>query len=467
MNISEVIKLNEDDLKAKEQALQDIEKKMKVLRDINPYILDMAPREGSLPASYGHTLDDKHELLRLSKDFGFKDISISAYCDHVTIDEVFAKQLRESGDSMDGYFSNLMLSPTKEGESFEPCIAMQKFIEVGTPNCLLLIDVWPETLKKNNQSYDDLFRDIKMNVEYLRQHLPEPSERRGRIFARIVDIFDAWDDDPELLVQVLKLLEQLPVQAVIFEDVRGTHFPFQNAEMVKLIRRYTPKPRLILVHSHSNNGQEDAAAIESILAGADGIWAGFTPHAAQGGHCSGAMLICNLLRAGNEHVKKSYELEKMYRTVEKMSEIHMGEPLHKDYPIFGKDSYRYLDDAFVQQDRLCDLPPELIGQTPGWRITPAFSMAPTIQYRMRELGYDESDCSNDELAQQIKILMSEKNINGERFEADRPETMASLVKEAKNRLLEKEHSSKEQVSQNGFKKILSFMKNRLIFVDSK
>ena len=63
---------------------------------------------------------------------------------------------------------------------------------------------------------------------------------------------------PELVVSVLKLLETLPIQAVIYEDVRGTHFPFQTAELVKLIRRYTLPPRLILVHPHSGNGLEDA-----------------------------------------------------------------------------------------------------------------------------------------------------------------------------------------------------------------
>ena len=109
---------------------------------------------------------------------------------------------------------------------------------------------------------------------------------------------------------MLKLLQQLPIQAVIFEDVRGTHFPFQNAELVRLIRKYVAPPRLVLVHSHSGNGMEDAAAIDAILAGADGIWAGLSPHAAQGAHSSGAMLICNLLRAGNEQVKETYEFNK-------------------------------------------------------------------------------------------------------------------------------------------------------------
>ena len=90
----------------------------------------------------------------------------------------------------------------------------------------------------------------------------------------------------------------------MFEDTRGTHFPFQTVEIVALLRRYFPAPRKILVHPHAANGLEDATVIDALLAGADGLWAAFTPHAAQIGHASSLMLLSNLLRAGNPHVEK-------------------------------------------------------------------------------------------------------------------------------------------------------------------
>ena len=125
-----------------------------------------------------------------------------------------------------------------------------------------------------------------------------------------------------------------------------------------LFEKYVEPPRLVLVHSHSGNGMEDAAAVDAILAGADGIWAGLSPHAAQGAHSSGAMLICNLLRAGNEQVKETYDLTKLCPIVERMSVLHMGEPLHEDYPVFGRRSFHYIDEAFVQSERPQDLNPE-------------------------------------------------------------------------------------------------------------
>ena len=433
-DIKNLTRLDETDRKATEEVREIIARKLAILKNIKPFILDMAPREGSLPASYGHTLDDKQELLSLSKEFGFKDISISGYFDYENVDQVFAEQLKESGDSMDGYFSNLMPAKTEKDKPFKPTYSQRQFESVGTPNCLLLIYLEPELLKANGRTYDDLFRDIVRNVEYLRDILPQPTDRRGRIFIRFVDIFDAWDQDPEFLTRVLKLLQQLPIQAVIFEDVRGTHFPFQNAELVRLIRKYVTPPRLVLVHSHSGNGMEDAAAIDAILAGADGIWAGLSPHAAQGAHSSGAMLICNLLRAGNEHVKDTYAVDKLYPIVERMSVIHMGEPLHEDYPVFGKRSFHYIDEAFVQTGRPQDLSPEAIGHTSGWRITPALAMPAVIRNRLRELGYGKDIYDDRQLVKQVKILMSEANINGRRILADEPGVLDELIGNARERL---------------------------------
>ena len=50
MDISELTKLNEEDLAATAKVKQSIDTKMSILKQINPFILDMAPREGSLPA---------------------------------------------------------------------------------------------------------------------------------------------------------------------------------------------------------------------------------------------------------------------------------------------------------------------------------------------------------------------------------------------------------------------------------
>ena len=144
----------------------------------------------------------------------------------------------------------------------------------------------------------------------------------------------------------------------------------QTYEIVKLLRRYNPTPRKILVHPHSGNGLEDAAMIDAILGGADGIWAALTPHGGQIGHGSSLMLLSNLLRAGNLHIKDTYALERLMHTAEEMSKIHTGgEGIDKNYPVVSELAYCYIDRNFLQRDRACDLPPESIGRSEGWRLT--------------------------------------------------------------------------------------------------
>ena len=124
------------------------------------------------------------------------------------------------------------------------------------------------------------------------------------------------------MAQVVKLLGASPITSILYEDVRGSRFIFESNALVKLMRRYLAAPRKILAHRHSGNGTEDAATIEAVLEGADGVWAGFTPQAAGGGHGSAVMFLTNLVRAGNPHVERLYQLEKLVEVARRMWQIH-------------------------------------------------------------------------------------------------------------------------------------------------
>ncbi|MCE2483684.1 MAG: hypothetical protein J4F33_12600 [Alphaproteobacteria bacterium] len=434
-DLDRVTRLTEGDRRAIAVGRRRLDGKFARLRGIVPHIVDLSCREGSLPASHGHTLEDKRTLLELAKAFGFKDIAVSSFFDFVNIDEAFVRELKAAGDGMDGYFSNAMVVKTRADRPLEPSYGMRRIAELGIPNVLLLMEIRPRTIADQGRGRGDVFRDIAQSVAYLREAaLGPPSARRGRIYARILDIFDAWDEDPQIVVRALKLLRALPVNAVIFEDVRGTHFPFQTAELVRLIRRYTPQERVILVHPHSGNGMEDATVIEAVLAGADGIWAGFTPHAAQGAHGSSLMLLSNLVRAGNPHIEKIYRFKRLAEIADRMSRIHMGEPIHKDHPVIGERAYRYIDEGFVQTDQPCDLDPARVGRAPGYRITPAHSSPWAIARRLDQLGYPRRLWSDRAFIREIRILMAEANIAERRTEFDRPEEVAKLVDAAQARL---------------------------------
>ncbi len=248
-DINELTTLTDDDRQAVRSANSQMEEKMARLRDVVPIVLDLSCREPTLPAPYGHTLEDKKELLKLAKEFGFKDFAVGHFFGFPNVDEQFCRYLNEQGDSMDGYFAAAMVVRTPRGKPFAPSYSFDRVAEFEVPNVVLLTEIRSSTVTRDGTTYDDYFADLIQSIEYLRAEvIPEPSARRGRIFLRVLDIFDAWDEDPDFVAQVMKLLSGMPVQAILFEDVRGTHFPFQTAELVKLIRRYHPPPMPILVH---------------------------------------------------------------------------------------------------------------------------------------------------------------------------------------------------------------------------
>ncbi len=432
---ADAIRLDRRDRTAIAGTSRRIDAKMSRLRTVVPHVLDLSALEGRLPAPRGHTLEDRIELYRLAVDFGFDELALFSFFDFRNVDVQFLEWFVEEKRNMDGVFATVSTMGMTDGgpapgASFRMNYGIERTLWGKVPNAVVYLDTRPSLLREEGRTREGLLRIVEDTVLFLRERLPDedPAGRRGRIYLRLADVFDAWDEDSGFFVRMLKLFAALPVSGIMFEDVRGTHFPFQTAELVGLMRRYNPPPRVILLHPHSGNGTEDAAVIEGILAGADGVWSGFTPHAAQGYHGSSMMLLANLLRAGNERVRETYEMERLAETAGRMVEIHMGESVAPDYPVIGERAYRYLDPGFVQvPGRPCDLPPEWIGRKAGYRVTPAWAPPWIIGKRLEELGYPPEVFGNGGLLRAMRLKMAQACLDGERVEFDRPEELARLV----------------------------------------
>ena len=427
--------INAADRRAVADAKSKIAQKMAVLRNVVPTVLDLSCRECVLPATWGHTLDDKKDLIALSQEFGFEDLVVANFFDFPNVDVQFVQDLAERGADRDGLFAFVIEPWNTSAGSIEPSYGMQQVLDTGIPNIIFDLVVSPSNLARQRRSPEQVLLDIERSYAFMRERLPAESARRGRIYVNIADFFDVFDEDTDHLLRVLKLLAEKPIGALMFEDTRGTHFPFQTVEIVKLLRRYVPKPRKILVHPHAANGLEDAAVIDALLAGADGLWAAFTPHAAQIGHASSLMLLSNLLRAGNPHVEKLFNMSKLAPTAEKMWRVHSQEGIDKDQPVVGERAYRYIDRLFAQlDDRECDLAPERIGRDAGWRLTPAWSPPYTIARRLEELDFPASIVENEELLQAMREVMSDINVDGHHARFETRDEIAAAVAEAERRL---------------------------------
>ena len=299
---------------------------------------------------------------------------------------------------------------------------------------ILLIEIRPATLAKIGRSFDQALGDIERYVRHYRDALPEETDRRGRIYVRIADAYDGFDEDPVFVLRVFKLLGALPITGILFEDVRGSRFTFETGELVRLMRAYSPPPRKILVHPHSGNGMEDAATIEAVLAGADGVWAGFTPQAAQGAHGSSMMFLTNLMRARNQHVAERFRCQTLAPTAEAMWQIQDRHGIPPNQPVVGERAYRYVDDYFEQTDQPRDLSPESIGRKPGYQVTPAWAPAHVIGKRLEELGHGPEVTQNRKLLTTLRMLINRSQMAGRHVPFDQPEELAKLVAQAQEHL---------------------------------
>ena len=425
------VALDEEDLGALSEIKAGIEAKMSRLRELEPCILDMSFREATLSSRYGHTLADKIELWELARDFGFTDFGLSNFYDFPSVTDQFLDWLLEHDVPLDQFLVTIGVEPGDGGNAVARSPAVVRTEEAGIPNVILVVEVRPCTVELSGRDREEMLRDIDRYIRHYRAQLPHETERQGRIWIRMADIFDAFDDDPEYVVRVFKLLGASPITGILYEDVRGSRFTFESNALVRLMRRYVPPPRKILAHPHSGNGMEDAATIEAVLAGADGVWSGFTPQAAQGGHGSALMFLTNLVRAGNPHVQRLYQLRKLVEVARRMWQIHDRHDVEPNQPVVGERAYRYVDQYFEQGDLPCDLAPELIGATAGYEIMPAWAPTYVIGKRLEELGYDPEVCRNRALLHRVRALINEAQMDGRHVRFDDPAALAPVVERAR------------------------------------
>ncbi len=429
--LESLVELDDEDRAALAEIREDIHAKMSRLRDLDPCILDMSFREAALSSRYGHTLADKIELYELAREFGFTDFGLSNFYDFPSVTDQFLDYLIENDIPLDRFLVTVAVEPGDGSNAIARSPAVVRTEEAGIPNVILLVEIRPCTVELSGRDRDEMLRDIDRYIRHYRARLPPETEREGRIYVRIADIFDAFDDDPAYVVQALKLLGASPITGILYEDVRGSRFTFESNALVRLMRRYLPPPRKILAHPHSGNGMEDAATIEAVLEGADGVWAGFTPQAAQGGHGSALMFLTNLVRAGNPHVERLYRLEKLVETARRMWQVHDRHDIEPNQPVVGERAYRYVDRYFEQGDLPCDLDPELIGAEVGYEIMPAWAPTYVIGKRLEELGYEPELYQNRTLLHRVRALINETQMEGRHVRFDDPDELAAVVERAR------------------------------------
>mmetsp|Transcript_16057 Transcript_16057/g.45708 ORF Transcript_16057/g.45708 Transcript_16057/m.45708 type:complete len:600 (-) Transcript_16057:935-2734(-) len=232
------------------------------------------------------------------------------------------------------------------------------------------------------------------------QHL-----KRNHLYINFVDLLDS---DVSLdAPQVKEVIDSLTsestaiLKGICFEGGLGNADIDDYAEVTSRLRLSFPSGDFkLLVHSHAapHSDSSQAMAWECVRRGADGIWAGFIPQAAQTGHNCSMQYLGKLHSCGNGIVREIYKLDTAVQTARSLHELSFpGEPIPADCPIFGSNAYSWVHSVFRHDRRTPrGLPARAVGATEGARLAPMTTDVDVLVERLDGLiGNDFSSMQPD------------------------------------------------------------------------
>jgi hypothetical protein len=414
---------------AMSQHLAQAQSQLAVLQSLDPYLLDVSLREPCVSSPIGHILANKQALLALTDGFGLGDKVIATFDYQLPevpeVEDDFCAYLNSVGYDLGHCFAFTQIGQIVQGV-FQPDLSMQKLVTYKLPNTVN--EVYLMSGLSWQTPIDELITTVQQSVDWLRQNLVPGSTGSSRIYINIVDLLDAYYAFPEWTCQFLEALAQMAVDAVSFEDGRGTFFPFQVGAVVASLKQLLAPTQKVLFHIHAGNGMENAVVLEALMQGADGYWAGLEKESSTIGHASLGELMANLVRAGNTVIPQRYPVDQLASVVTQMHQINTASELPQDWPVQGSHAYCEMLSSFAQvPGRFMDLPPQTLGQPYGHRIAPVVSDPPVIQARVLEALGQTIDVST---AQSMIILMRDDLRAGHRIPYDDPDQLTLLLKRA-------------------------------------
>lgn len=413
--------------------MQQVNDKIDLLRNIDPYLIDLSLRETPVGSRMGQTLADKLGILPKVREFGFKNILLAtldySMPEELEVDDDFMMYLRDHDIDMSGCFAFTDIGLVDASGTFTPSPSMLKLQAYTVPNTLHEIYLSDEGMS-GQYTFETLLQSLPQSIQWLNDNIVGDAGGKPRIIVNIVDGCDAFAENLARTCEVLSLLAQLEIAGISIEDDRGTYLPFQVGAFVAIARSYLPKPLQILVHMHAGAGFENASALEALINGADGVWGGLPKQAAVIGHASLGELIANLVRVGNSHMQ-AYQLDQLLPLATGFQVLDDEAPVPDDLPILGRNAYR-LPLSFFRQipGRFMDLIPEAIGGTYRYRICPVVSDTAVIAGRLAEVTGQPETSFAQTVLQQMICLMRQDLRAGLRIVYDEPAQLMALYERA-------------------------------------
>ena len=322
------------------------------------FVLDNSLRESTVGQVVGHSLDDKFKILDEISKCGFHDQIVGAFSQQRRVDDAFCQKLAEHGstdarlyaftEDSDKTVNGEMLF----GQDHIP-IGLKKMKKYKIPSAIIEVDVADESVDWEGKFPVSKFMEmITFLLKWTHANLVEPGDSPPRNMLNLRDLPIAMLKFPERTLDIVAALAKLPddirPDALIFEEPVGEYFPEEVAGWTSLLRatmddngwtsqwQESGKPYgMLLIHAHKQWGLADAAVLDVLAAGGDGIWSSICEEGAAMGHACSAVTLANLARLGNKDVVTRYSTKHLASAARAVTLAVTNKPVAARQLVYG------------------------------------------------------------------------------------------------------------------------------------
>ncbi|XP_028397816.1 uncharacterized protein LOC114521550 [Dendronephthya gigantea] len=391
------------------------ERRQKILREKEVFVLDNSLRESTVGQLRGHTIENKWKIYEEIKKVGFKHFIVTSFSHMTRVGDTFIRQLAEKGEDFSTFYAftefiESVDSRTRIPDTETIPIGLKKMKELSIRNPIIEADLFYPSIDSKVFNVEAINKLFSQRMRWVRENL----SKEANIFINLRDFSEAMTNKPERVLKVVNYLSSLPAHQrpfdLIYEEATGNHLPDQLAFWTAAVRKEMNECGFqdghLLVHIHEKWGMAQVSQLECLLNGATGIWCSVCEEGAALGHASSSVTLLNLIRLGNQRVLKQYNCEQLRQAAQEVTRITTGCEPHPKQPVYGERALDIVLDSVGSNpggDGFCMA--TFFGEKPLMRITTLASPRMIVE-RLQTL-FGENAQFTEEYAKRMREVMLE------------------------------------------------------------
>ena len=286
--------------------------------------------------------------------------------------------------------------------------------ELGIRNAVIEADFVYKGIDYETFTIEKICELCYQRMKWVRENL----SKDARIFFNLRDFSDVMANNPERIFKVVNYLSSLPPKkrpfGLAYEE-SGKYLLEELAVWTAAVRKEMDDSGFqdghLIVHVHEQWGLATSTQLDSIVNGATGIWASLCEEGTSTGHCSSSVTLMNLVRLGNERVRKQYNCVKLREAAQNVTKITTGVEPHPKQPVYGA---RALDMVFGMPNFTSDKKDfnmaTFFGEKPVMRMT-TLASPKMVADRLKNLFGEDPQFTEERGQRMLEVMLEDLHAN--------------------------------------------------------